>query len=151
MLEFKIVKILKWQGGCCSKSNASDYVLLANDTGADDAGMAVEVGPSHQYSTVFCCCMTDGSREGSLTEWHLTWIGVWSRDLPLNSSGQKKLHPLTFIDTYWTFMETKQCMWAQWGGRYCISVLLTAGYLCWCRFLQARRADSCSLVAKSHS
>ena len=28
----------------------------------DDAGMAVEVEPSHQYSVTFCCCVTDGSR-----------------------------------------------------------------------------------------
>jgi len=28
----------------------------------DAGGMAVEVEPSHQYSIVYCCCATDGSR-----------------------------------------------------------------------------------------
>ena len=29
---------------------------------------------------------------------------------------KKKWQPLTFTGTYWTFMETKQWMWAQWVG-----------------------------------
>ena len=28
----------------------------------DVGGMAVEAGPSHQYSITFCCHMSDGSR-----------------------------------------------------------------------------------------
>ena len=39
---------------------------------------------------------------------------------------EKKWHPLTFIDTYWTFMETKQWMWEQWGSGWCISAVVTA-------------------------
>jgi len=31
--------------------------------GVDADGMAVEVEPSHQYLSVFCCHLTDGSRE----------------------------------------------------------------------------------------
>ena len=30
---------------------------------ADVGSMAVEVEPYHQYSVLFCCCVTDGSRE----------------------------------------------------------------------------------------
>ena len=37
----------------------------------------------------------------------------------------KQWHPFTFIDASWTFMETKQCMWALWG-RWCISTVVTA-------------------------
>ena len=33
--------------------------------------MTVEVEPSHQYSITCCCHVTDGSKRGSLTEWHL--------------------------------------------------------------------------------
>ena len=29
---------------------------------ADVGGVAVEAGPSHQYSVAFCCHVTDGSR-----------------------------------------------------------------------------------------
>jgi len=39
---------------------------------------------------------------------------------------QKKLHPMTFIDACWTFMETKQCMLAQWGGGWRVSAVATA-------------------------
>ena len=31
-------------------------------TEADIGGMAVEAEPSHQYSIIFCCHVTDGSR-----------------------------------------------------------------------------------------
>ena len=62
----------------------------------------------------------------SLTEWHLTWRCIWSRCVELNSSVQKKWHPLTFISTYWLFMETKEWMRAQWGCGWCISAVATA-------------------------
>ena len=29
----------------------------------DVGGMALEVEPSHQYTIMCCCCVTDGSRE----------------------------------------------------------------------------------------
>ena len=53
-------------------------------------------------------------QRGTLTEWHLTWKYMWSKGVSLNSSMWKKWHPLTFTDTYWTLMETKQWMWTQW-------------------------------------
>ena len=70
----------------------------------------------------------------SLTEWRLTWKCGWSKVVSMNSSTQKKWHPLTLIDTCWMFMETKQWMWAQWGGGWCISsvAIVTVGLLCWC-------------------
>ena len=51
----------------------------------------------------------------SLTEWHLTWKCVRSKCVELNSLMRKKWCTLTFINTCWTFLETKQWMWAQWG------------------------------------
>jgi len=51
---------------------------------------------------------------------------VWSKGVLLNSSVQKKWHPLTFIDTFWMLTETKQWMQAQWGGGWCVSVVVTA-------------------------
>ena len=37
----------------------------------------------------------------------------------------KEWHPLIFVDASWTFIETKQWMWAHWGGRCCISAVVT--------------------------
>lgn len=42
----------------------------------DIGGMTIEVKPSHQYSMTHCCCVADGSREGSLTQWWLSWKHV---------------------------------------------------------------------------
>ncbi|MEQ5182891.1 hypothetical protein ABN229_17980 [Proteus terrae] len=53
--------------------------------------------------------MTDGSR-GALTEWRLTWECVWSEGVSMSSSVWKELHPLTFIDAFWMFTETKLWM-----------------------------------------
>ena len=104
---------------------------------ADVGGMAVGVEPSCQYSITFCFCVTDGNRGSSLRVWHLTWKCIWSKDVSLTSSMQKKWHSLTFIDTCWMLMETKQWMLAQWGGGWCVSAVVTAtvGDLHWCRSL----------------
>ena len=120
---------------------------------ADVGGMAVEVAPSCQCSFTFCCCTTDGSRGKSLIEWCLTWKCVWSKNGLLNSSMWKKWHPLTFIDAFWTFLETKQWMWAHWGGGWWAAAVVTAtlGHLHWHRFLWAQHAGSCSLLVKMHS
>ena len=117
----------------------------------DVSGMAVEVKPSHQYSITFCCCLTDGS----LTKGSLTWECIWSNNVELNSSTQKKKkwHPLTFIDTGWMLMETKQWLWAPWGGEWCTSAteIKTVDQLCWFRVLQAWHEGFCSLEVKMHS
>jgi len=74
-------------------------------------------------------------QRGTLTQWRLTWKCVWNKGVSLNSSMWKKWHPLTFIDACWTFMETKQWMWAQWGSRWCFSAMaiVTVGHLHWSR------------------
>ena len=51
----------------------------------------------------------------------------------------KKLHQVTFIDTYWKFMETKHWMWAQWGSGWCISAVVTATWKTSC--VPESRAD----------
>ena len=38
----------------------------------------------------------------------------------------KKWYPLTFIDVCWMFTATKQWAWAQWGGGWFISAVVTA-------------------------
>ena len=46
--------------------------------------------------------------------------------MSVNSSIQKILHSLTFIDACWMFMETKQWIWMQWGSGQCVSAVTTA-------------------------
>ena len=108
---------------------------------ADVGGMEVEDEPSHQYPITWCCCVTDGSRWASDME-------VWMKERCVT-----ECHPLTFSDACWMFMETKQWMWAQWGGGWCISAEVIAAvgrfHLDW--FLWTWHAGSCSLMVKMHS
>ena len=48
----------------------------------------------------------------------------------------KKWYLLIFTDACWTFVETKQWMWAQWGGAWCVSAVVTKGEFCWCSFYE---------------
>ena len=61
----------------------------------DIGGVAVEV--SHQYP-VTCCCHVTWQQRGTLTKWCLTWKCTWNKGVSLNSSMQKKWHPLTFVN-----------------------------------------------------
>ena len=63
-------------------------------------------------------------QRGSLTKWCLTWKCIKSKGVSLNSFMWKKWHPLTFINTCSTLMETKK--WMSRGGWYCISAVATA-------------------------
>ena len=69
--------------------------------------------PIFPYILLLC---NSWQQRGSLTKWCLSWKCIWSKAVELNSSVWKKWHPLTFIDTWWMFMETKSWMWAQWGA-----------------------------------
>ena len=97
-----------------SKSNASYFILflflmplMMSET--DVGGAVVEVEPSYQYSIIFCCYVTDGSRGAAWQNG--VWHGSAYKSVKLNSSMWKKWHPLTFTDACWTFMETKQWMY----------------------------------------
>ena len=71
------------------------------------------------FLPIFCCILLLCDRwwqRSSLTKWLLTWKFIWSKNASLNSSMQKKWHPLTFINANWIFMEAKQWMGAQRGG-----------------------------------
>ena len=121
----------------------------------DVGGVAVEAEPSHQYFFTCCCCVTDGSRRDSLTDWYLTWKCVWSKGVELNSCTWNKLHSWTFIDDCRIFMKTKQWMWAQWGGGWCFSAVVTEMWkphsIGSCRSLWAWHAGSSLLLAKMFS
>ena len=144
----------------CSKSNASYFIMLVSDFRGRCwwyGSRAWTFLPIFYYILLPC---DSWEQRGSLTERCLTWKRVWSKGADLNSFIQKnkqtnkqttkKLHPLTFIDACWTFLETKQWMWAQWGSRWCISALAVC-HLHWCRYLQALHVSSCSSLVKMHS
>jgi len=112
---------VKYKG--CSESNTY-FILLAHDVRGRcwwySSKVWVFLSIFH-YMVLLCNRWQQGS---SLTEWRLTWKRVWSKAVSLNSSMQKQWHSLTFIDTCWTLMETKQWMGAQWGGGWSVSAAL---------------------------
>lgn len=91
-------------------------------SGADIGGTSEEVESSHQYSLTVCCHTTNGSR-GVVWQNGVVWKCRWSKGVSLNPSLWKALHPLTFIDAFWMFMDTKRWAWAQWGGEWCVSTV----------------------------
>ena len=99
----------------------------------DVGGMAVEVEYSWQYSVIFCCHIMDGTR-GTVWQNGILHVGV---------------HPLTFTDAWWTFLETSVSMVRWWMMHFTV-VTETAGHLPWCRFLWVQHAGSCSWPTKMH-
>ena len=133
----------------CSKSNASFIWCLPMTSEVGVGDMAVEVEPSHQYPITRCCRVTDGSR-GAL--WH---DGVWHGSAYEAKVCQwiphaEKMAPADIHQHLWSYMETKQWVWAQWGGEWCVSAVVTVsvGHLHWCRLLRVWHAGSCSSLAE---
>ena len=99
-----------------AESNGSYFMMLAHDIRGgcwwDDSRGWIFLPISH-YILLLC---SKWQMRDSLTEWHLMWKCVWRKGVSLNSSMPKKKRcPLKFFDACWTFVETKQRMWAQWG------------------------------------
>jgi len=108
----------------------------------DVGDMAVKVESSCQYSITFCHRVTDCSR-GAVWQrsiWHgSTFEGKMCHWIPLC---RKILHPLAFIDTWWTFRRPNSGV--QWGSGWCASAVVTriAVHFIWCRFLRVWHASS---------
>jgi len=70
----------------------------------DVGGMAVEVKPSHQHSVIFCCHVTDGSREAVWQNgvWHGSAYEakVWNQ-IPLCRKSGTHLHSLLLAERLW--------------------------------------------------
>ena len=93
----------------CSESNASYFVMFAHNIKAGVGVVAVEVEPSCQDSTTFCCHVTDGSR-GAV--WHnAVWHGreyeakVWNWIPPCRKNG-----------THWHSSMLAECFWRPISG-----------------------------------
>ena len=108
-----------------SKSNSSYFMMSVDDI----RGSCCWCGSrGWTLPPVFCSLLLLCDRwqqRGTLTQWFLTWKCVWSKGVELNSCTWNKLHSWTFIDDCRIFMKTKQWMWAQWGGGWCFSVVVT--------------------------
>ena len=124
----------------CSESNVSYFILSVHDIRGECrwyGSRGCTVPSTFHYKLLLC---DRQQQRGGLTQWCLTWKHAWSKGVALNSSMQKKWHPLTFIDACWAPMPSEQ----QW-------VIETVGHLHWCRFLWARHGGSCSSLTKMHS
>ena len=110
----------------CSQTNAFYFIMLGHSA----RGRCWWYGsrgwpfpPTFHYVLLLC---NRWQQRGSLTQWQLKWKCVWSKWVELNSSMQKKRHPLTFINACWMSVESKQWTWAQWGAGQCVSALVTS-------------------------
>jgi len=141
-----------WKYEICFKSNASYFTMSyhTNRGGCWQYGSRDWTFPMILHFMSLPC--DRWQQRGSLTKWCLTWKCIWSKDVEFYSSMWKKKWPLLiFIDACWMFVDTKQRLWAQRGGRWCISAAetaMTVGHLCWCRYLQIQYAGFCSLLVK---
>jgi len=145
-LAFSVVWGLLWK-----QCPVLHYWLMTSE--ADVGFVTAEVGPSHQYS-VTCC--DRWQQRSTLTEWRLTWKCVWSKGVEMNSSMWKKWLPLTFIDIFWMFMETRNswCKAKLWVEHFSCGNSDVKDKSCsrWpCGFLWEQYTGSCSLLSKMQS
>ena len=116
----------------------------------DIGGMTTEAEPSEQYSMTSCCCVTDGSREAAWQN------GVWCGSAYEAKAGHW-ISPCRKNGTYWYSLILAEYLWRsnsgceQWGGGWCVSVLMTVSHLLWFRFLWGQNESSYSSQVKIHS
>jgi len=119
--------ILKWLKGIyegCSESNAAYFITLAHNIGG---GCWWYGSRGWTFPPVLHHVLLPWDRWQQKANWQ---NGVWHGSV--NEAKvchwipcRKKWHPLTFINASWMFLETKQWMWAQWGGGCCVSAVVT--------------------------
>ena len=134
------------------ESNTSYFIMLAHNIRGRcwwDGGRGWSFPPVFHYISLPC---DRWQQRGSLIECCQSWKCTWSKGVGLNSSMWNKWQTLAFLDVYWMFMETSQCIWAQWGGGWCISAvgIVTVGQFCWRRFWLVQHAAFCSLPMKMY-
>ena len=71
---------------------------------ADVGVMSVEVEPSHQYSIIFCYCVTEGSR-GTIRQ-----NGIWHGSVN-EAKVQDWIPPCNKNDTHWRSSTSDECSW----------------------------------------
>ena len=110
-----------------SESNASYFIMLAHDRGQ---WWWYGSRDSHQYSINFVAVQQTAA-EGLSDKIASDMEMQMKKKCLTELFHVEKFHSLTFISACWTFMETKQWMWAQQGSGWWISVVVTLGCLHW--------------------
>jgi len=75
------------------------------------------------FPPIFCfiLLLCDGWQQRvSLAKWYLTGKQRYVIEF---LHEEKKSHSLTFINTWWRFMENKEWTWTKWGSGWCISAV----------------------------
>ena len=127
-----------------SKHNASYFIMLAHNVRSECwwYGSRGWTFPPISYSR--------WQQRGSLTKWCLTWKGMWSKGVGLNSSKWGKLHPLNVSgDQNVNVSPVSRWVMHFSSGDSDMRDKPCSGQPC--RFLWAQHAGSCSLLVKMHS
>jgi len=121
----KDVKLSKYEG--CSGSNDPYVIMLANNIRGECwwyGSRGWTFPPTLHCNSIVVTCQT--AAEG-LSEKLVSDVEVWMKQgVSLNFSTRETLHPWTFTDACWTFMEIQWWMWAQWNSGWCISAVAIA-------------------------
>ena len=109
----QVLQCITYKG--CSKSSAFYFIMLAMTQWFLSRDWTFS-----PISPYIFCCVTDGSRG---TVWQ---NGIWHEVHMKQRCGIEFLHmeKMAPIDTCWVF-EISQWMWAQRGGEWCLSAVLT--------------------------
>ena len=95
----------------CSKRKVSYFIILAHNI----RGRWWWYGSKGwTFPPISHYILLPWQRRGSPTTWHLTWKCMWNKRVSLNFSMRKKWHSVTSVNTFLTFLKTKQWMGAQW-------------------------------------
>ena len=106
--------VIKIMYKSCSESNASRIIMLAHNVRGRYwwyGSRGWTFPPLFHYILLLC---DKCQQRSSLAKWSLTRKWVWTKDVPLNPSRRKELHPLTFTGACWTFKETKKWTLMVW-------------------------------------
>ena len=134
-----------WTYKGCSESNASYFILLAHIRGG-----CWWCGGRGWTSQLLLC---------PAAVWQMAAGGSLKKMVPdMGVHMKQKCHwiPSCGINgTHWHSSMLAECckqwMRAHRGSGWCLSAVATADHLCWCRFLQAQHAGSCSSLVKIRS
>ena len=114
----ELLSVLK----CFSKCNAPYFIMFAHNIRGTCwwYGSRVRNFPPALNA---CCCHTTYGRRGAVWQ-NGVWHGsVYEAKDVIKFFHAEKLHPLTFINICWTFLETKQWLWGQRDGEWCASAV----------------------------
>ena len=144
--EYSVIVVIKeWIYTSCSEGNASSFVMLAHGV----RGRWRRLGSrGRTFPPILCYILLPHNSRGA----------VWQ-----NGVGHGRCHwipPCGKNGTRWHSLTLAECLWRPnsgcehsevVGGTFLGVVTGTVGHLCWCRFLQAQHAASCSSLAKMHN